>query len=179
MPKVLPGVLDQNDKVTRTAAKEQSPVRAVEEAGCGPKPSVASLGSNGAKGAKTAAYERRQVLHMLKLSLRSGGKGQIIYNTVRGCVRLVVCILLLLLAVVLALCGAYRTLALVLCSAISQTMQHAVVILRPLGFLQSNESYDDAYMLVAAHQNAQEWTLFVGDRSVVDTLLNKPMIAVL
>jgi hypothetical protein len=33
-------------------------------------------------------------------------------------------------------------------------------------------------MLLAPHQNAQEWTLFIGDRGIVDALMNKTMIMV-
>jgi len=31
-------------------------------------------------------------------------------------------------------------------------------------------------MLVASHANATEWSLYIGDRAIVDTLLNKPMV---
>jgi hypothetical protein len=33
-------------------------------------------------------------------------------------------------------------------------------------------------MLVATHQNASTWYLFVGDRGIIDSLLNKPMIRI-
>lgn len=32
-------------------------------------------------------------------------------------------------------------------------------------------------MLVSIHQNANIWHLFIGDRAIVDTLLNKTMIS--
>ena len=52
------------------------------------------------------------------------------------------------------------------------------VAFRPPGYLESSEGQMDACMLVAPHENAQEWTLYVGDRSVVDTVLNKAMIVI-
>jgi hypothetical protein len=33
-------------------------------------------------------------------------------------------------------------------------------------------------MLVAEHENASTWHLFMGDRGVVDSLLNKPLLII-
>ncbi|RYP15982.1 hypothetical protein DL765_005379 [Monosporascus sp. GIB2] len=81
------------------------------------------------------------------------------------------------LAVFLSLVGAYGTTALVLTSAISEVVAWSVKIRRPSTYLVNSESHD-AFMLLASHQNATEWNLFTGDRGVVDSLLNKPMIVV-
>ncbi|KAL1615535.1 hypothetical protein SLS54_008940 [Diplodia seriata] len=87
-------------------------------------------------------------------------------------------VLLLGIATVLSLIGAYGTSVVLLSSAISQLATSIVLISRPPGYLESNETQQNACMLVATHQNAMEWHLHIGDRSVVDTLLNKPMIQI-
>ncbi|KAG8409888.1 hypothetical protein J3458_018968 [Metarhizium acridum] len=43
---------------------------------------------------------------------------------------------------------------------------------------KSNEAFSYASMLVASHDNAVEWSLFMGDRGIIDTLFNKPMFIV-
>ncbi|KAI8627825.1 hypothetical protein F5Y19DRAFT_440053 [Xylariaceae sp. FL1651] len=85
------------------------------------------------------------------------------------------------LAVFLGVVGAYGTAAVLICCAVSKLVAWRVPILRPALYLENNESSlnDGTYMLVASHQNASEWILLIGDRAVVDTLLNKPMIAVI
>ncbi|KAI1808939.1 hypothetical protein F4811DRAFT_558962 [Daldinia bambusicola] len=71
--------------------------------------------------------------------------------------------------------GAFGTAAVVLIRVISEIFIHSVTVQRPVGYLKNNETHD-ACMLVAAHENAMEWHLYIGDRGIVDTLLNKPMI---
>lgn len=88
-----------------------------------------------------------------------------------------------LIFVLLGLCaffavfGAYGTAAISLLCAISRGTAQSITFDRPSGYLKNTERYT-ACMLVAAHDNALEWHLFMGDRGVVDTLLNKPMIVV-
>jgi hypothetical protein len=82
------------------------------------------------------------------------------------------------IAIALILFGCYGTATIVLCGSISQAACHAFTIERTPGYLESNEGNDKSYMLVSIHQNACVWYLFIGDRGVVDTLLNKTMIAV-
>ncbi|KAI1394166.1 uncharacterized protein F4822DRAFT_39283 [Hypoxylon trugodes] len=86
-------------------------------------------------------------------------------------------IVLISIAVALSFVGSYGTAVVIIMSAISRITTQRVSVLRPTGYLQNNESHD-ACMLVAPHQNANVWYLYVGDRSIVDTLLNKPMLAV-
>ncbi|KAK1071667.1 hypothetical protein LTR33_010396 [Friedmanniomyces endolithicus] len=76
-----------------------------------------------------------------------------------------------------AILGAFGTAAIALTCAVSRAFALSIRFERPRGYLQTTEDYD-ASMLVAAHRNAMEWHLFTGDRGVVDTLLNKPMIEV-
>lgn len=46
---------------------------------------------------------------------------------------------------------------------------------RPSGYLESNENHE-ACMLSAVHENAQTWYLYIGDRGVIDWMLNKTML---
>ena len=86
-------------------------------------------------------------------------------------------IVLLGLCVFFAVFGAFGTAAIALLCAVSRGMAQSITFDRPLGYLESTEEYT-ACMLVAAHGNALEWHLFIGDKGVVDTLLNKPMIVI-
>ncbi len=90
--------------------------------------------------------------------------------------RMLYLIALLGLSVALGLFGTYGTAAVVLVCAASESLAARLLIRRPLGFLDNNEHHD-ACMLVAPHNNAMAWHLFIGDRGIVDALLNKPMFA--
>ena len=78
---------------------------------------------------------------------------------------------------VLSLCGLYGTAAALLCGSISQIAGRFVAVKRPPGYLDNNESHS-ACMLVSTHRNANIWYLYVGDRGIVDSLLNKTMIMI-
>lgn len=69
------------------------------------------------------------------------------------------------------------TSAIITCSAISRLATQSIVVERPPGYMENNET-GDACMLMATHQNAMEWHLFTGERAVVDALLNKTMFTV-
>ncbi|OQE39165.1 hypothetical protein PENCOP_c007G01750 [Penicillium coprophilum] len=81
------------------------------------------------------------------------------------------------IAVTFGLVGAYGSAALIMITAISRLVAWAMVIHRSPGYLSNNEKHNDACMLTASHVNATEWSLYTGDRAIVDTLLNKPMIS--
>ena len=76
---------------------------------------------------------------------------------------------------VLSLFGIYGTATVVLTGTISQAASQFVRVQRPPGFLENNEK-GGACMLVGVHENCSTWYLYVGDRGVVDWLLNKSMI---
>ncbi|CAG9986765.1 unnamed protein product [Clonostachys byssicola] len=86
-------------------------------------------------------------------------------------------VLLMGLAVFFLLFGCYGTCAIVVCSTISEIVAHNVKMLRSPTYLKNSEHHD-ACMLVAAHENATEWHLYIGDRAIVDSLLNKQMFIV-
>lgn len=81
------------------------------------------------------------------------------------------------IVIVLCLFGIYGTSATLLVGAASQLISRTITVQRPSGFLENNEVHD-ACMLVAAHQNASTWYLFVGDRGIVDSVLNKTMVQI-
>ncbi|RDW57266.1 hypothetical protein BP5796_12716 [Coleophoma crateriformis] len=81
------------------------------------------------------------------------------------------------IVVIFCLFGIYGTAATLLSGAVTQLVVRNIQIQRPSGFLGNNEVHD-ACMLVATHANASTWYLFVGDRGIVDSLLNKPMICI-
>lgn len=80
-------------------------------------------------------------------------------------------------AVFLCLFGTFGTATIIVCTSVSELIARNVPISRPSGYLKNTETHD-ACMLVASHENATEWHLYIGDRAVVDTLLNKPMFVV-
>ncbi|KAI1121430.1 hypothetical protein F5Y10DRAFT_256384 [Nemania abortiva] len=133
--------------------------------------------------AKDQGIRRYQVLHVYQLyrrrreqkqrslklridQLRLSLPGQIIWF-----------FLLICLAVLLCLLGGYGSAALIVCTSVSELVALTVTIHRPTSYLKNNETHD-ACMLVASHENATEWHLYIGDRAIADTLLNKPMFAV-
>ncbi|KAK7219213.1 hypothetical protein V2G26_007216 [Clonostachys chloroleuca] len=86
-------------------------------------------------------------------------------------------VLLMGLAVFFILFGCYGTSAIVICSTLSEIVAHNVKIVRPPTYLKNSERHD-ACMLVAAHENATEWHLYLEHRAIVDSLLNKQMFVV-
>jgi hypothetical protein len=80
-------------------------------------------------------------------------------------------------AVLLCLFGVYGTAAIIVCTSVSGLIAQSISIRRPSGYLKNNETHE-ACMLSASHENATEWHLYIGDRAVVDTLLNKVMFVV-
>lgn len=90
----------------------------------------------------------------------------------------IVCFLgLFCLAVVFSLLGSFGTVAVIICSSVSELVAMSITVSRPSTYLRNNETHY-ACMLVASHENATEWHLYIGDRAAADTLLNKPMFVV-
>lgn len=82
------------------------------------------------------------------------------------------------IVVVLCLLGLYGTAIILLCGALSQASCRAFKVHRPSQYLEANEQEQESFMLVGLHQNTCTWYLFTGDRAIVDTLLNKTMVAI-
>jgi hypothetical protein len=88
----------------------------------------------------------------------------------------VVLISLLGVCIVTVLFGLYGTATAVLITVLFRISRQLIHIDRPSGYLANEPNAPTACMLVALHENASIWYLYQGSRSVVDTLLNKPMI---
>lgn len=86
-------------------------------------------------------------------------------------------LLLIGVIVVLCLCGTFGTAAVVLNGTMARIVSRFIKVRRPPGFLGNTEEHD-ACMLLSSHKNASIWYLYIGDRGVVDSLLNKTMIII-
>lgn len=123
-------------------------------------------------------FRRYQTLHVMKfgrttariswyrlLSYAASTRWyQILSSTILGSIASVLC-----------LYGLYGTACAVLLGAISRIACLFLHIRRPPGYLENNELHS-ASMLVGMHQNSSIWYLYVGDRGVIDSLLNKTMV---
>ncbi|KAH8752202.1 hypothetical protein BGZ57DRAFT_804837 [Hyaloscypha finlandica] len=79
--------------------------------------------------------------------------------------------------VVSCLFGLYGTGAAVLSSALFHLCRQFIHINRPDTYLLNNEvDHSSGCMLAGIHSNASTWYLYTGDRGIIDSLLNKPMI---
>ena len=134
-----------------------------------PKPQVATK----------AAFRRYQDLHIVIVSRINHNR------TIRGTLLLILFsragkvvyhFILIGFVVLLCLIGAFGSAAVVLNGLVSKTMCRILRMERPSGYLESNENHD-ACMLSAIHGNAQTWHLYIGDRGVIDWMLNKTMLA--
>ena len=125
-----------------------------------------------------AAFRRHQKLHIVRMSRINHNR------TVRGTLlliffsrggKVVYYFILIGLVIVLYLIGAFGSAAVVLNGLISKLMCRILRVERPSGYLESNEN-NDACMLSAVHDNAETWYLYIGDRGVIDWMLNKTML---
>ncbi|ERF68611.1 hypothetical protein EPUS_07172 [Endocarpon pusillum Z07020] len=87
-------------------------------------------------------------------------------------------LILVNVAIILSIGGLFGSAAILFFGAVSRVVSPGISIDRPPGYLVNNENHD-ACMLLASHPNAMEWYLNIGDRSIVDTLLNKPMLQII
>ncbi|KAK0716500.1 hypothetical protein B0T21DRAFT_454299 [Apiosordaria backusii] len=71
--------------------------------------------------------------------------------------------------------GCIGSAVLLFTGSISRFLVRQIVVPRPLRYLENRESYMGC-MLAAVHDNAAIWTLYLGDRGVIDSLLNKPLV---
>ncbi|KAF2102700.1 hypothetical protein NA57DRAFT_52257 [Rhizodiscina lignyota] len=126
-------------------------------------------------------FRRYQTLHVLNFSRCSreptlSSAADALFSSVF--VEITTSLLIVALSAVLCLFGAYGSSTIIFCSRVSHTACRFFRLYRPSGYLENNEAHETSYMLLSSHQNASTWYLYVGDRAVVDTLLNKTMIVV-
>ena len=86
-------------------------------------------------------------------------------------------VLLLCLVAFLCSCGLFGTAAVLFNSTLTHVICRLFSFERPPGFLDSNEIHN-ACMLLSNHRNSSTWFIYVGNRGVVDSLLNKTMISI-
>jgi hypothetical protein len=78
------------------------------------------------------------------------------------------------MASMLCLFALYGSATVTVICGISRLLCRHVKIQRPYGYLKNNETHN-ACMLASIHKNTSTWTLYIGDRGTVDTLLNKTL----
>ena len=164
--------------------KRPKPIRMPEEISIKPQippgvtPAVSTVPVPQPQVAAKAAFYRHQDLHIIRMSRINH------HRTIRGTLLLIYLssagkvvyqFILIGLVVVLCLIGAFGSAAVVLNGLISKLMCRILRAKRPSGYLQNNENHD-ACMLSAVHENAQTWYLYMGDRGVIDWMLNKTML---
>jgi hypothetical protein len=71
--------------------------------------------------------------------------------------------------------GSFGTAAAILSGVVTKTVYRVCEVNPPACYLNSNET-SDGCMLVGVHRNVQLWYLFIGDRGVIDGLLNKSLV---
>lgn len=124
-------------------------------------------------------FSRRQELHVIRVnrtgSVRSKQNcvSKEIARTVSGFAYWIS-----LMGIVVTLCflGAFGSAAIVSNGVLSKLVCRLLRTKRPKGYLENNENHE-ACMLSAVHENASTWCLYIGDRGVIDWLLNKTMLA--
>lgn len=128
------------------------------------------------------SFRRYQTLHVIEFGRKkvTGSNGW--YHRVDQIVeshtfRAITSLFLLGIVVVLYLCGIFGTATVLLISVVTQAFCQFFKLKRPPGFLDSNELHS-ACMLLSSHKNSSTWYLFIGDRGVVDSLLNKTMFSI-
>ena len=125
------------------------------------------------------AFRRYQELHVIRVSRKSRPrtlKGKLLLLMISRLGKLCYHLFLVGLVVVLCLLGAFGSAAIIANGLMSKVVCRLLRSERPLGYLENNENHG-ACMLSAVHENANTWYLYLGDRGVVDSLLNKPMLS--
>ncbi|KAI4086177.1 MAG: hypothetical protein LQ344_007777 [Seirophora lacunosa] len=126
----------------------------------------------------TPSFRRHQDLHVVYMSRNnhtSSIRGTLLLSLLSWTGELMYHLVLLGLVVVFCLLGAFGTAAVVGTGLVSAMVCKTLQTKRPSGYLSNNEKHD-ACMLSAVHDNAQTWYLYMGDRGVIDWMLNKTML---
>ncbi|KAL0636507.1 hypothetical protein Q9L58_004557 [Maublancomyces gigas] len=123
---------------------------------------------------------RKQILNVLvfRKNPAQRGKPHAITNAPRVFAAWGEFLLTLVLAAGFLSVGSFGSAALLLFAAITRLLSSRVRLQRPPLYLYNREDLEDGCMLVTAHENATTWNLYLGDRGLIDSLLNKPMVEV-
>ncbi|PMD14925.1 hypothetical protein NA56DRAFT_530508, partial [Hyaloscypha hepaticicola] len=125
-------------------------------------------------------FHRYQTLHVVHCT-HQGSRPAFSHQVFRFCshvaIQVLIFIVLLGVSAISCLFGLYGTGAAVLSSALFHLCRQFIRINRPDTYLLNNEEDNNVgCMLAGIHQNASTWYLYIGDRGIIDSLLNKSMI---
>lgn len=123
-------------------------------------------------------YQNLHTLHFERTSSKGHSWTRFGLSTDNTAFRVVFIVVNFIFSGVFIACGTYGTAACTLISTISQVMNLRSLVGRPPGYMMNSEGHD-ACMLMANHENSMDWYLLTGDRAVIDSLLNKPMLQIL
>ena len=124
-------------------------------------------------------FRRYQELHVIRVYRKSRTrtlKGALLILMISRLVKLCYHLFLVGLVIILCLLGAFGSAAIIANGLVSKVVCRLLRSERPFGYLENNENHG-ACMLSAVHENANTWYLYLGDRGVIDSLLNKPMLS--
>ena len=144
-------------------------------------PSVgANSGSNPEnRGSHKAPFRRYQELHIICISRKSRPKtlkAALLHLIFSRFGRIIYHLALVGLVIILSLIGAFGSSVIIANGLLSKMVCRLLRAERPSGYLENNENHG-ACMLSAVHENATTWHLYMGDRGVIDWLLNKTMLS--
>ena len=137
-------------------------------------PSLTS--SQASSGPVFRSYQKLHVLRMSRTDQVTSMRGKLLLLVLSRASKVIYHLFLLGSVIVLCFLGAFGSAAIVLNGLVSKLVCRLLRVERPPGYLENNENHD-ACMLSAVHENADTWYLYMGDRGVVDWLLNKSMLA--
>lgn len=126
-----------------------------------------------------APFRRHQTLHIISLNRKvhtSSIQSKFSQGVASRFGDIFYFILLVSAVVMFCMLGAYGSAAVVLSGLVSKTACRFLRAERPAGYLENNENHE-ACMLSSVHENSSTWYLYIGDRGVVDWLLNKTMLS--
>lgn len=145
----------------------------------GVTPAVEALQVPRPKVETKATFRRHQelcIVRMSRINHKSTIRGTLLLIILSRTGKVVYHFILVGLVVLLCLLGAFGSAAIILNGLVSKGVCRTLRVERPSGYLENNENHN-ACMLSAVHENAQIWYLYMGDRGVIDWMLNKTMLA--
>lgn len=125
-------------------------------------------------------FKRGQELHVIRMS-RTGraappSQYPMLTKIAYGLRHLAYHFAMISILGVLCFLGAFGSAGIILNGLLAKLVCRLLRTERPPGYLENNENHP-ACMLSAVHENASNWYLHMGDRGVVDWMLNKTMLA--
>ena len=126
-----------------------------------------------------STFRRHQELHIIRMSRKNKTrtlKSSLLLLMVSRLGKFFYHLSLVGLVVVLCLLGAFGSAGIIANGLVYKIVCMLLRTERLPGYLENNEHHG-ACMLSAVHENANTWYLYVGDRGVVDSLLNKTMLS--